>query len=190
MGRKPKQSPKETADVRLGVKAYADHRGVSHVAVIKAIRAGKLARSVTFNDKGKAQIDPTVADEEWVPAIVAKQEAQASQALDEPGVSFAEARTIRENYNAKLAKLEFHKRAGKLVDAEIVKREAFKTARIVRDALSNIPDRLAPQLAAESDQFKIHRLMTEEIRKSLEALGRDLELEPAEPETLTPDETA
>lgn len=51
-----------------------------------------------------------------------------------------------------------------------MQREAFSAARAVRDALSNIPDRVSNQMAAESDPVVIHQTLTEEIRKALESL--------------------
>lgn len=42
----------------MGVREYARHRGVSHVAVMKAVKAGRIS-----NIDGK--IDPVVADREW-----------------------------------------------------------------------------------------------------------------------------
>ena len=58
--------------------------------------------------------------------------------------------------------------AGKYVDADEVKVAAFNKARIVRDGLLNIPDRLAALLAAESDEHKVHKLLASEIRAVLE----------------------
>jgi len=56
------------------------------------------------------------------------------------------------------------------VEVARVQREAFTTARAVRDSLGNIPDRVSNQLAAESDPVVIHQTLSEEIRKALEAL--------------------
>ena len=49
---------------------------------------------------------------------------------------------------------------------------------MVRDAMLNIPDRIASELAAETDQFEIHRLLTVEIRR---ALGTALKMMPSAP---------
>ena len=57
-----------------------------------------------------------------------------------------------------------------MVEVSRVEREAFSAARAVRDALSNIPDRVSNQMAAESDPVVIHQTLTEEIRKALESL--------------------
>ena len=58
-----------TAPVLVGVREYARHRGVSHPAVSKAIRTGRLQEAVTYTQKGSrrvAQIDVEVADREWL----------------------------------------------------------------------------------------------------------------------------
>lgn len=87
--------------------------------------------------------------------------------------TFAQSRAIKEAYLARLAKLEFEEKSGVLVKADAVKNEAFKVARLVRDAMLNIPDRVSSELAADSDQFVIHRKLTLEIRRALEGLGGD-----------------
>jgi hypothetical protein len=48
---------------------------------------------------------------------------------------------------------------------------AFTKGRTARDNLLNIPDRLAAQLAAESDADKVHQILTGEIRKALDELA-------------------
>lgn len=85
--------------------------------------------------------------------------------------SLAQSRAVREAYMARLAKLEFEERSGKLVSVDQVKTEAFKLARSVRDAMLNIPDKLAHVLANESDPARVHLRMTAEIRQALSSLG-------------------
>ena len=84
--------------------------------------------------------------------------------------SFADAQAEKERYKAKLAKLEYEEKIGKLVDRENVEREAFRVARVVRDAMLSIPDRLAALVTAETDQAKNHTLMTKEIMAALKGL--------------------
>jgi multidrug efflux pump subunit AcrA (membrane-fusion protein) len=62
---------------------------------------------------------------------------------------------------------------GELVSVEDVKVSAFNKARIVRDSLMNIPDRLASLLASIDDAHKIHEVLLQEIRTALEELSRD-----------------
>jgi hypothetical protein len=40
-------------------------------------------------------------------------------------------------------------------------------ARIVRDSMLNIPDRVAAELAAETDPFKVQQRLSAEIRLAL-----------------------
>lgn len=87
--------------------------------------------------------------------------------------SLIEARTVKEHYSARLAKLEYERAIGKLVEASEVKVAAFNRARIVRDALMNIPGRVSPILAAEAEPHKIHEILIKEIRIALEELSRD-----------------
>ena len=74
---------------------------------------------------------------------------------------------------AKLLEIKAKVETGKYVDADDVKVAAFNKARVVRDALLNIPERLAAVLAAESDKQRVHGMMTSEIRAALEELSGD-----------------
>ena len=165
-------------------------RGVSGEAVSKAVKTGRLSRSVVYDAKGKPSIDPEIAEVEWAaqthPTHGGKRGQAAEEApppstpTDEPrptpsgaAATFAQSRAIKEAYLARLAKLEFEEKSGVLVKADVVKNEAFKVARLVRDAMLNIPDRVASELAADTDAFVVHRKLTLEIRKALEGLGGD-----------------
>lgn len=84
--------------------------------------------------------------------------------------TFNESRAKSEHFRAELARLDLEVKEEQLVEVSRVEREAFTSARAVRDALGNIPDRVSNQLAAESDPVVIHQTLTEEIRKALETL--------------------
>lgn len=86
-------------------------------------------------------------------------------------VTYADYRKQREKYQAEMARLDFEEKSKTLIPADEVRREAFRLARVTRDSMLNIPDRLAAELAAETNQFKIHRRLTEEIRLALSDLG-------------------
>jgi hypothetical protein len=60
---------------------------------------------------------------------------------------------------------------GELVSVEEVKTAAYNKARVVRDNLLNIPDRVASQLASLDNEKKIHEILLNEIRAVLEALS-------------------
>tara|TARA_R100000781_G_C4023682_1_gene108048 strand:- start:22 stop:501 length:480 start_codon:yes stop_codon:yes gene_type:complete len=84
--------------------------------------------------------------------------------------SFNESKAKSEYFRAELARLELGVREEKLIEADLVEREAFTVARAVRDSLGNLPDRLSNQFAAETDPVVIHQILTTEVRKALEVL--------------------
>lgn len=169
---------------------YAALRRVSPAAVSKAVKQGRLRNSITRGKGGRVEkIDVIEANKEWeqntdtskvrylnrqpiespLPAIVSPPPTNLELPLPE-GPSAADARYSRhshDHYKAKLAKLEYEQRSGKLVDADSVRSEAFKLARGLRDSLMNIPDRLATEIAAMTDSHAVHRRITEEIRTAL-----------------------
>lgn len=150
----------------ISLRAYAKHKGVALQAVQKAIKSGRI--STVKDSKGKAKIDPGSADKQWEestdPGMQRGQKQEASS-------TFQQARTMREAYLAKVAKLVYEERIGKLVNAEKVKAEAFEAARMVRDAVLNIPNRISPELASETDPAKIHNILTIELTRALEELA-------------------
>lgn len=90
------------------------------------------------------------------------------------GPSYAQSRAVREAYAARLQKLEYEERIGKLVSTEQLQVEAFKVHRRVRDAILNIPDRCAPQLASMSDIAEVHAYLLGEITEALRQLSADI----------------
>ena len=144
----------------VSLRAYARHRGVSLAAVQKAIQTGRIRTTA----EGKIEVE--LADRDWE----RNTHYGASVATGEPalaGPSYAQSRAVREAYLARLAKIEYEERLGKLISRDEVQVAAFNKFRIFRDGLLNIPDRVAAVLAAESDSHKVHELLTGEIRKAL-----------------------
>ena len=84
--------------------------------------------------------------------------------------TLASAQFRKETALADLREMEVRRKRGDLVEKVKVEAEAFRCGRTVRDALLALPDRLAGVLASESDQKKVHAILTKEIRQALEAL--------------------
>ena len=154
----------------VSLRKYAEHRRVSHTAVQKAIKQGRIKTA----PDGK--IDVEQADREWdrntSPGNASKRASRAGGGAA-GGPTYAQSRAVRELYLARLAKIEFEERASKLVSRDEVTVAAFTKARTVRDNLLNIPDRVAAVLAAETDPVRTHQILTDEIRKALIELSGD-----------------
>lgn len=84
--------------------------------------------------------------------------------------TFNENRTDSEFFKAENLRLDYEQRIGELVTVRDVKDEAFKVGRIIREGMLALPERLAAQLAAETDPHTIHSVMTQEITQVLEEL--------------------
>jgi hypothetical protein len=153
----------------MSQRAYARHRGVAVRAVQKAIESGRISTLPT------GEIDSEIADREWARNTrrfappVASGLKQDDEPESEPfGASqYTKARAVREHYQARLAKLEYEEKVGRLVSKDEVQVAAFNKFRQFRDAMLNIPDRVAAMLAAESDPAKCYEILATEIRKAL-----------------------
>jgi hypothetical protein len=162
----------------LSIRAYARHRGVSHVAVKKAIDTGRITPLPA------GTIDPVAADAQWAanttparrPVAAEPQEAlqpaaaaartipQAAAsassrpqresaepptpALSTGGTSLLQARTVNEVVKAQTNKVRLARLKGELVDRSQAVAHVFKLARAERDAWLNWPARISAQMAA------------------------------------------
>jgi hypothetical protein len=96
---------------------------------------------------------------------------KAIEALPDDAIpELNESRARREHYQAELSKLQVAQQRRELVPAEEVKKDAFQVGRSIREALSNLADRLSHQLAGETDPAVIHQLLSDEHRDALLAL--------------------
>lgn len=182
----------------LSIRGYARHRRVSHTAVRKAIETGRIVagedgtidptvadrqwaastnlskplNSVTGVPKKRRRLGAP-PDPLGVPGPDAGEASNGPTNGDAARLvsSYAGSRAAREAYLARLAKLDYEQRSGKLVDADQVRAQVFALGRRARDALRGIPDRLAPILAGEADAAVVHRLLAEEIDRGLSELA-------------------
>ena len=177
-------------DGRISAKEYATLRKVSPAAVTKWLEAGKLGplgdayvkngrrylidslkadRYLEINGKLTNQrLDfgsgPVVGDPgDGIPA----NGTEPVKKLD----SYREATTWKIRYEALQKQHDYEISIGKYVLADDVKAAAFNKARTIRDMLLNIPSKLSPVLAAESDNEQVYALLNDEIRLVLEELA-------------------
>ena len=104
---------------------------------------------------------------------LSKTEKRSSQESTELSTLLLKTRIKNEMERGKLLEARAKVEIGELIAVDEVKQAAFNKARIVRDNLLNIPDRVANLLASVDDASKIHELLSQEIRNSLEGLTCD-----------------
>lgn len=159
----------------ISINAFAKRKGITLRAVQDGIKNGRI--KLTKQKKGYPKINWDTENQEWEDN---RDEARAYSSGNlrelkgnnpQPSEnSFAKAKTVRETLTAKILQLEYEEKTGKLVNADEVKVTWFNLARTVRDSLLNIPERISAELAAESDEFKVHKILQTEIYKVLETL--------------------
>ena len=184
----------------LSIRAYARHRGVSHVAVKKAIDTGRIT------PLPDGTIDPVVADAQWAanttptrrsmadaasdkttqqvsasPREIPQASARAVRETPEPptpalssgGTSLLQARTVNEVVKAQTNKVRLAQLKGELVDRAQAVAHVFKLARAERDAWLNWPARISAQMAAklEVDAHALHVAIEAAVREHLMELG-------------------
>ena len=177
----------------LSVRAYARRRGISHVAVMKAAKSGRIVL------EPDGTIDPTKADAGWdratdpakrnakpstaegeklrpVPetAIGSVRETLKEQGLPSGGnVTFVQARTAHEIAKAHLARLKLQERKGELIDRARATSLVFRLAREERDAWANWPARTAALMAAALgvDVHAMQTLLETHVRSHLGELA-------------------
>jgi hypothetical protein len=83
---------------------------------------------------------------------------------------FQAARTRREIAEANLAEMREAELEGKLIRVDVIRAAWARRVSSTRDALLQLPSRLAPTLAAESDVNAVALLMEENLRQALSNL--------------------
>jgi len=143
------------------VKKYSDPVNRGH--------KNKIARLNQRTDGGRQRTDDggLKADDGGQTTDDGGQRAEKSKTIALAGMSFSAARTVKEQYNAEMKKLDFEERSGKLLRDEDVQKGAFEMYRKTRDSLLNIIDRISAQLAAEKKEANIRIILENEIRNAL-----------------------
>ncbi len=175
----------------LSIRAYARHRGVSHVAVKKAIDTGRI----TLETDGT--VDPVRADRQWeqntasprkpstTPKVsaapfpdtarpAAREPAEpVAPALSAGSTSLLQARTVNEVVKAQTNKVRLARLKGDLVDRSQAIAHVFRLARTERDAWLNWPARISAQMAAklDVDAHTLHVALENAVREHLMELG-------------------
>ncbi len=166
----------------ISAREYATLRKVSHTAVNKAIKSGKIP---TVNGK----IDPDQADKAWEENRDPRQGSKMADAVREltgqapegagerreigqplPG-TFRYAQLQHEMAKAARTTLEVHKLQGKVVDTDLVKREIGDLISNAKRRLLAMGNSLAPELATESDPAKCQALIEAEVHDALREIS-------------------
>ena len=160
----------------------AQLKNVSRSAVSQRESTGVLDGAIVKHN-GKTLLNKDLAMELWdkntapvlnqIPAITKKElKKQIDEMPADEIPDFNVSRARKEHWNASLAKLQVQQQKKELIPVTDIKKSSFELGRAIRESLSNIADRLAPQCAGETDSQVILRLLTEEHRNALEEIAK------------------
>jgi phage terminase Nu1 subunit (DNA packaging protein) len=165
--------------VLMNQAEYAKHRGVSRVAVHQAVKAQRISLI-------DGKIDPAVADIQWSANTRARAPASPGQTPTDNGATvdpdagddgrgYWSARSRREKAEASMAEMKHEEMQGTLIKADAVRSAWSAKITGARDALLQIPSRIAPVLAAETDLARVTALLEAELRQALSELSTNVE---------------
>ena len=163
----------------ISMAELAKLKNVSRMAVSKKVKSGKLDSAVV-NHNGRKLINKEEAFRLWdIQALPSKDTTVRKQLKQEINAktddeipAYGESKAKREYFLAELAKLDVEEKKEQLVSVEEIKKSSFAKARAMREALTNLADRLSHQLAGEDDATVIHNLLSIEHREALENLAK------------------
>ena len=183
----------------ISLREYARRRGVSHVAVMKAIKVGRItpepdgsldpakvdaqwddrtdpARRTAAPEDERAGTDPAAAsdsDESGDEVAQVRPPAASEPASQGTGASFTQARTAHEIAKAQRARIEVQRLREEVVDRAHATAEVFRLARRERDAWVNWPARIAALMAAELglDAHAMQKVLEAHVRDNLNDLA-------------------
>jgi len=177
---------------------YAAHRGISQPRISKLLKTGQIPAGCMKKISGRKLIDRDKADaalsenldrmynpnpakkgmpksKPKKPSKPSKPEmARTAERAGTQGMSMSDAQRLQAQYKAALLKLDYEERSGKLISAQEVEVSTFNFARVVRDAVLNIPDRISAELASCTDVHAVNQKLTESLIEALEELSGKL----------------
>lgn len=173
----------------ISIREYARRRGVSDMAVRKAIKQGRITK------QPDGTIDVERADQDWVSNTGSPQlKSVPNAALDAVeatlkehnqlpharGNNYLEAKTANEIIKAQMNRLRYKQLKGELIDRKLACDHVFQLGRQERDAWNAWPARVASQMSAEKvDLNNAHQLQIILDRYVREHLSELSEIEPA-----------
>lgn len=161
---------------------FAAHIGVNRSHVTQLKNADRL-----IMQDGKVDVEASIKriDDTKDPAkegVAKRHQQERSQKEQEKtekapsasgtGSRFQSAKARREEANAELTEIELQTKRGQLLIADEAKLAVADGDAVIRNRLESLPDILAPQLAAETDEQKIRSMLMDHIESLLGDLSR------------------
>jgi hypothetical protein len=143
---------------------YARHRNKSPQYIGKLYKAGVLVMRGRLVD---AVASDAVLDDKPVERSVPDSQ--------QPATSYAQAKLADMVFRAKLRRLEFETRQGKLIEAAIVKERWAAILVMLKERILAVPDKLAPEVTALTDERQVREVLKREMNSLLKTVHSDIQ---------------
>nr|WP_246484042.1 hypothetical protein [Wolbachia endosymbiont of Rhagoletis cerasi] len=167
---KKKNGKKGVKEGKITQTEWARELGVSKQYVCYLVKKGIVELEDGLIDREQANRAIEAIRDPSQPLRRKGREEGEKRGNNELSTMLLKTRIKNEMERGKLLEAKAKAEIGELISVEEVKTEAFNVARVVRNNLLNIPDRVSALLASMNDTEKIHETLTEEIRTALEEL--------------------
>ena len=142
---------------------YARHRNKSPQYIAKLVKAGILVM------RGRL-VDVAASD-----AVLDDKPSEKTTMEGQPPASYAQARLADMVFRAKLRRLEFETRQGRLVEAAVVKERWAAILVVIKERILAVPDKLAPEVTALTDERQVRDALKREMHALLRAVHSDIQ---------------
>jgi hypothetical protein len=149
--------------VLMSQAQYARHRNKSPQYI------GKLAKAGVLVMRGR-MVDAVASD-----AVLDDKPAERTVPDGQPPTSYAQAKLADMVFRAKLRRLEFDTRQGKLIEAALVKERWASILVVLKERILAVPDKLAPELTALTDERQVRDALKREVHGILKSIHDDIQ---------------
>jgi hypothetical protein len=146
---------------------YARHRAKSRQYISRLVKAGVLVMR-----GGKVDVAASDAVLDDRPEPVSERVAAAPMETAPTGTTFAQARTADMVFKARLRKIEYDQKMGKLMETDLFRQRIEAILVAIKEPLMALPNRVAPEVAALTDERKVWEVLMREVRSTLQDAHR------------------
>lgn len=138
---------------------YARHRAKSRQYISRLAKAGVLVMR-----GGKVDVAASDAVLDDRPEPVSERVAAAPTETAPTGTTFAQARTADMVFKARLRKMEYDQRMGKLMETDLFRQRIEAILVAIKETVMAWPNRVAPEVAPLTDERAVWEVLMREVR--------------------------
>jgi hypothetical protein len=146
-------------DKLMSQAEYARHRAKSRQYISRLAKAGVLVMR-----GGKVDVAASDAVLDDRPEPVSERVAAAPIETASTGTTFAQAKTADMVFKARLRKMEYDQRMGKLMETDLFRQRIEAILMVIKETAMAWPNRVAPEVAPLTDERQVWDVLMREVR--------------------------